>query len=204
MACKMKILISIIDNIYSFLEFIFRWWPGTIGVRCRLLYYKNKLAACGDDVRLYPGCYLKGYKNIYLGENISFLINGQIIASETGEEKVVIGNCVGINSNVMINAGIGGEIIIGNNVLIGPNVVLRASNHEYSDPNVPIMQQGHKPGKIVLEDDVWLGANVVVLPDVRIGKGSVVAAGAVVTKNVESFSVVGGVPAKLISKRTAK
>jgi galactoside O-acetyltransferase len=90
---------------------------------------------------------------------------------------------------------------IGADCLIGQNTVLRASDHEYKAIDVPIINQGRTGGKIVVEDDVWIGANVVVTRNVCIGAHSVVAAGAVVTKDIEPYSIVGGVPAKLIGKR---
>lgn len=102
--------------------------------------------------------------------------------------------------NVFINSGCKfqdqGGISIGNNVLIGHNVVLATINH------------GEKPEErgdmylkpIVIEDDVWIGANATVLQGVTIGKGAIVAAGAVVTKDVEPYTVVGGVPARFIKR----
>lgn len=119
-----------------------------------------------------------------------------------GQDGVIeIGDRVSFNNNVHINACGGGRIILGNDVLVAPNVVLRASDHITSSLDKPIREQGHKPGEIVLEDDVWLGSNVTVIGDVRIGRGAVVAAGAVVIKDVEPYSIVGGVPAKFIKKR---
>lgn len=104
------------------------------------------------------------------------------------------------NTNVHVNAD-NGRISFGNHVLVGPNVVIRASNHRFDRTDTPIRDQGHSTGEITIEDDIWLGANVSVLGGVRIGRGAVVAAGAVVTKDVASFSVVGGVPARLIKMR---
>ena len=101
----------------------------------------------------------------------------------------------------MINADIGGEITIESNVLVGPNVVMRASGHRYKDINIPIRDQGHQEGKIVIKEDVWIGANAVILPNVVVGKGAVVGAGAVVTKDVADFDIVGGVPAIKIGSR---
>ena len=101
----------------------------------------------------------------------------------------------------MINSRGIGEIKIGKNVLIGPNSVLRSNNHNFKILDKPINQQGMSEGKIIIEDDVWIGSNVVILTNVIIGKGSIIAAGAVVTSNVESFTVVGGVPAKQIGIR---
>lgn len=108
------------------------------------------------------------------------------------------GKNIRLGKGVFINSGCcfqdQGGIKIGNNVLIGHQVVLATLNH------------GHLPkgradlhGKgIVIEDEVWIGAHATVLPGVRIGHGSIVAAGAVVNKDVPPLSVVGGVPAKLI------
>ena len=75
----------------------------------------------------------------------------------------------------MINSRGSGEIIIGKNVLIGPNVVLRSNNHKFGIVSKPIKEQGMTSGKIKIDDDVWIGSNVVILPDI-IGKGAIVAA----------------------------
>ena len=100
-----------------------------------------------------------------------------------------------------MNGDLGGDIIIGNDVLIGPNVVFRSSNHNWNLKEVPIRQQGNKIGDIIIENDVWIGANCVILPNVRIGEGAVIAAGSIVNKNIKPFSLYGGVPAKFIKKR---
>lgn len=109
---------------------------------------------------------------------------------------IQIGDNVSINSNVQLGVTENCRIIVGDNVLIGPNTVLRASNHEFKRIDIPIREQGHREGFIEVEEDVWIGANVVILPNVKIGKGSVIGAGAVVTENIEPFSIAVGVPAK--------
>lgn len=113
--------------------------------------------------------------------------------------KVEIGNDVLINSDTKIGGQCG--IKIGNGVLIGYNVNLVSQNHEYANPDIPIRKQGYYGGPLTIEDDVWLGANVVVLPNIRIGKGAIVGANAVVTKDVAPYAIVGGVPAKTIKSR---
>lgn len=77
----------------------------------------------------------------------------------------------------------------------------RASNHTFDNLDLPIIEQGHTYGEIIIEDDVWIASNCVVTANTRIGKSSIIAAGSVVTKDVEPYSIVGGVPAKLIRKR---
>jgi maltose O-acetyltransferase len=90
---------------------------------------------------------------------------------------------------------------IGQDCLFGPNVVLMTTNHVFTDVNIPIRQQGVQSAAIKIENDVWLGSNALVMPGVTIKTGAVVAAGAVVTRNVPEFSVAAGVPAKIIKKR---
>ncbi len=93
------------------------------------------------------------------------------------------------------------KIIIGNNVLIGPYAIFNSGSHLYSSKSRLIDEQGHKYGPITVEDDVWVGAHACILPGVTLAKGSVVAAGAVVTKSVTPYTVVAGVPAKVIGVR---
>ncbi len=119
-------------------------------------------------------------------------------------EKVSIGNNCSFNQNVIINASGGDRIIIGDNVLIGPNVVIRAADHIFDDLDIPINMQGHTSGKITIEDNVWIGANATITRDVIIGRGSVIGAGAVVTKDIPSNSVAVGVPARVIKSRKKK
>ena len=79
--------------------------------------------------------------------------------------------------------------------------VLRAANHCFDSLEKPIMLQGHLYGEIVIEDDVWIAANCTITPGTRIGHGAVVGAGAVVTRDVEPYAIVGGVPARVIGSR---
>jgi len=114
-------------------------------------------------------------------------------------EHLSIGNNVAINNDVWINAA--GKVRIGNYVLIGPRVIIHSANHKYNDPNIPIQKQGHIFKKVIIEDDAWIGGRAIILPGVKIGKGAVVAAGSVVTKDVPPYSVVAGVPARRIKDR---
>ena len=110
------------------------------------------------------------------------------------------GRNIRIGRNVFINSGCRfqdqGGITIGDGVLIGHNVVLATLNHDI-DPEKRGMMH---PSPISIGDNVWIGANATVLPGVTIGDGAIIAAGAVVTKNVEEKTIVGGVPARLIKK----
>lgn len=94
-----------------------------------------------------------------------------------------------------------GGLKIGNFVRIAAHVVVIPGNHVFADANVPIAKQGVKREGITIEDDVWIGAHATILDGVRIGRGTVVAAGAVVTKSFEPYSIIAGVPATLIGRR---
>lgn len=122
--------------------------------------------------------------------------------------KIMSPQKVSIGNDVLINEGckIGGQrgISIGNFVLLAYNVNLVSENHEYRNYLLPIKTQGYYGGPIYIEDDVWVGANAVVLPNVTIGRGAIVGANAVVTKDVPPYAIVGGVPAKILKYRFGK
>lgn len=117
----------------------------------------------------------------------------------TSPQKVEIGKDVLINNGVIMLGQYG--IKIGNDVCIGYNTVLVSLNHRYDNPKLPIRLQGYTGGTIVIEDDVWIGANVTILPNRTIGKGAIIGANSVVTKDVPPYSIVAGAPAKFIKKR---
>lgn len=87
-------------------------------------------------------------------------------------------------------------IKLGNHVVVGPNVSFITSGHDYSVLSLPDIAKSIK-----IDDYVWIGSNVTILPGVRIGEAAVIAAGAVVTKNVQPYTIVGGIPAKFIKNR---
>ena len=105
---------------------------------------------------------------------------------------------IGKNSTVNRNCYLDnrGELKIGNNVSISPEVHLITASHDTQDAGFKYFK-----GKIIIDDYVWIGTRAIILPNVKIGKGAVVASGAVVTKNVSEYSIVGGVPAKTIGTR---
>lgn len=116
--------------------------------------------------------------------------------------NVFIGNYFYINHNSDMYGQ--GGITIGNYVMIGPNCNLMSVNHAYKNWKKPMYYQGISTAPIIIEDDVWIAANVTVLPGVTIHKGAIIGANSVVTKDVEAFSIVGGTPAKFIKYRFSK
>ena len=196
----MNFLKMLLREIKNWFEFFIRNIPGIIGYAIRSLYFSKRLKKRFSNNRFETGIRIEYPRNLELGSDSYFGIDCKIYASEFS--KIIIGSNCEFNSNVMINARGSGFIKIGDNVLIGPNSVLRSSDHSFKSLNKLINKQGMDDGKIVIKDDVWIGSNCVILQNCTIGKGSVIAAGAVVTKDIEPYTIVGGVPAKFIKKRS--
>ena len=133
------------------------------------------------------------FNNFVLGDNSTI---EDFCTINNGVGDVLIGHRSRIGmGNVLI-----GPVTIGNDVILAQNIVMSGLNHGYEDIHVPPHNQPVTKRKITLEDEVWIGANVVVVAGVTIGKHAVVAAGSVVTKNVPAYSVVAGNPAKIIKQ----
>ena len=109
--------------------------------------------------------------------------------------EIVIGENTFLNTQVILNADIGGKIHISNDCMIGPRTIFRTANHNISNIHSIKLGQGHTFANIFVERNVWIGANVTVLSGVTIGENSVIAAGAVVTKDIPKNCLAAGVPA---------
>ncbi len=118
-------------------------------------------------------------------------------------ERIKIGkNCL-LNHNNVLQAGkFKGKIVIGNYVQTGANVMMFAFNHGTELIDKPMIDQDYLDGDIIIEDDVWIGAGSIILPGVTISKGAVIAANAVVNKNIPENAIAGGVPAKILKYRS--
>ncbi len=142
------------------------------------------------------------YDGVEIGNN--FTLGKYAIIECTGVLRNV-GNSLKIGDNVGINhycfIGVRGNITIGNNVIFGPRVNVFSENHKFDRLDIPIKNQGVSKEDTTIGNDVWIGANTSIMTGVKIGNGCVIAAGSVVTKDIPDFSVVGGVPAKIIKKR---
>ncbi len=151
-----------------------------------------------DDVRIDA----LSQDGVWLGDNVSIgkyaMIEATGILTRLGK-----GFRIGDNSNLgdYNYVGAAGGVTIGENVLIGQRVSFHSENHIFAEPGKPIKSQGVSQKGIVVQDDVWLGAGVVLLDGVTVGQGAVVAAGSVVTGDIPPYAVVGGVPAKVIRWR---
>jgi len=182
----------------DFAAWFLRILPTPLGAVIRRHAYRPFLRR-GGRFTLEPNVIIRGFRNTVIEDAVRMSANSYIYAL-FGECS--IGRGTNINNNVQIGAD-NGRIAIGQNVLIGPNCVLRAADHEFADLERPINEQGHRGGEIVVEDDVWIGSNVVVTRNVRIGAGAVIGAGSVVTKDIPSRAIAAGSPARVIRMREA-
>lgn len=122
------------------------------------------------------------------------------------EQNANFGNGSGIqignNSGIGVRCSVRGPLFIGDNVMMGPEVMIITSNHDFSRIDIPMNQQGSFPQKkVVIGNDVWIGTRAIILPGVKIGNGAIVGAGAIVTKDIPDYAIVGGNPARIIRYR---
>lgn len=176
--------------------------------RCNQIYsiwISNDFRKVGKDFTVASPLYLLGGKNISIGNNVSF---DQRLRLDTIDEffddkftpEIRIGNNVSIQKDCHIGAI--NKIIIGNNVLLASKVYISDHSHGETTADAiklpPAQRRLYSKGPVIIEDNVWLGEGVVVLPGVTIGENSIVGANAVVTKSIPRNCVAGGNPARII------
>ncbi len=149
--------------------------PGLLGESVRRMVYGRYLKRLGKDTVFQSGLRIASPEFVAIGSNCNFA------------------------QRVFITGG--GGIEIGDWVGFGPDTKVWSVNHRFDDPDTPWLLQGWEKKPVVIEDDVWLGANVFVMPGVRIGKGAIVSAGTVVSKSVPPYSIVTGNPGRVIGWR---
>jgi acetyltransferase-like isoleucine patch superfamily enzyme len=197
------------------------WVPTVVGIGLRSALYRLILKMDGSaaierhvrlryasNIRLGHGSYID--EDVYIhacpagvsiGKN-TLIMHGAILHVYNFRDLPNAGIWIGDDSLIgeyTVIRGQGG-VTIGNRVYTSPMTQLIAVNHIFSDPEKPFIVQGITAQGIVIEDDVWLGANAVITDGVRVGKGAVVAASAVVTRDVPPHTVVAGIPAKVVKE----
>lgn len=164
-----------------------------------------KYLSVGDDFIIEDGVELNclSTKGIKLGNRVTIGKHAIIRASNIYGGAIGEGLTMGDNSNIgpLAYIGCSGHIEIGSNVMISPRVSIYAENHDFSDPNKLMKEQGVTKQFVKIEDDCWIASNCIILAGVTIGKGSVIAAGSVVTKDIPPYSIAAGVPATVIKSR---
>jgi acetyltransferase-like isoleucine patch superfamily enzyme len=152
-------------------------------------------ASAGDDVVIDPLVEIHDPERIHLGRNVHLR---QGVVLQPGRNEIRIGSDSGINPYTCIY----GKVRIGRYCMIAPHVMIAGGDHAIDGIDVPMIKKGRSTNRgVEIDDDVWLGASVVVVDGVRIGKGAVVAAGSVVTKDVGDYDIVAGNPARKIKNR---
>ena len=149
-----------------------------------------------------PGDLGRASRRRFLCSRLAHLGGGALFAGNIQimfKDKLSVGDNVSFNSDVFINAA--GGVTIGDHTLIGPGSKIWSTNHRFTDADRLITEQGYDCMPVNIGADVWVAANVIILPGVTIGDGCVVAAGAVVTNDVPPYSIIAGVPARIISMR---
>lgn len=142
---------------------------------------RRSFGSCGERVAFAKSCSISGIRNLHVGNNVS-LASATILCTRA-------------------------KLIIGDDVMFGPHVTVVTGDHRIDIPDRPMIsvrddeKLPENDQDVVIENDVWGGANATILKGVTIGTGSVISAGAVVTKDVPPYSIVGGVPAKVIKMR---
>jgi len=110
---------------------------------------------------------------------------------------------IGDNSGIGVNCRVCGPVTIGDNVMMGPDVIILTEGHKFDRLDIPMREQGHdSPKPVIIGDDVWIGTRVIILPGVSIGKGAIIGAGAIVTKDVPEYAISCGNPARILKYRT--
>jgi acetyltransferase-like isoleucine patch superfamily enzyme len=134
-------------------------------------------------------------RHMSLGKGTFISINVRLLNSENGKKQITIGDHCFINPGCLLD-GRFGKIVIGNNVDIARGSWIFTLEHDPHDDHYSLRQ-----GDVIIEDYVWISTRVTILPGVTIGRGSVIASGAVVTKNIPPMSIAGGVPAEVKGTR---
>lgn len=176
-------------------------FPIFIASGCRIIGPINKLTL-GKMVKIEGNVIIQTHskRGITLSDRVTIGEGTKIRPSsyyggELGEGLYMgKGSAVGVRSYL----GCSGFIYIGDDVIIGPNFTAIAENHKFGDTQIAIKEQGVERAPITISNNVWIGCNVTILAGVEIGSGSVIAAGAVVTKSLPPGSLAAGIPARII------
>ncbi|OZH52437.1 hypothetical protein AFK68_24355 [Hydrocoleum sp. CS-953] len=196
--------------------------PGAIGLVLRKKFYKSLFGRVGRNVIFGKSITIRHPDKIYIGDNV--IIDDYAVLDGKGADnnRIIIGDnvmigrssvisckngniTIGENSNIAMNCFIQSakEVNIGKNVLFAAYCyVIGGGDHETERTDIPIIAQGQIVKGITIEDNCWIGASVKVLDGVKIGRDSIIGAGAVVTKDIPDYAIAVGVPAKVVKTRS--
>ena len=197
--------------------------PGAFGLVLRKILYPGLLGSCGKGTVIGRNVVLRRPSRIRLGRGVIIddgccldAISDEPTAIEVGDTTmfgvgtrlsakmgaISIGSDCGFGAGITVHSAIGGRVSIGNRVLIAGHAYLGGGQYHMDRTDIPIAEQGHVHGlTLTIGDNCWIGANATVVNGVTVGRDAVIAAGAVVTKDVPDFAIVAGVPAKVLRIR---
>ncbi|WP_225748722.1 acyltransferase [Paraeggerthella sp. Marseille-Q4926] len=206
---SMDLLIILKDKLFQFVRGV---WKGIffgekqgiifVGKRVKVRHASHVKTKGG--LTLGDGVYINALSKggIEFGDNVSIgagsIIECTGVIRELGE-SVKIGSHVGFAQNAFI--AVRGSLEIGDDCIFGPNISIHTENHVFTNLDAPIRLQGATRQGVTIGCDCWVGEGAVILDGVNVGDGCIIAANAVVNKDVPDFCVVGGVPAKILKKR---
>ncbi|AFP20444.1 acyltransferase [Geobacter sulfurreducens] len=166
----MNIARAIRHEILMWIQFVVKYIPGRTGCWIRNILYPYR---CGNNVTIWDGVQIDKPSNLVIGNNVS------------------------INRGSFINAE--GGVFIGSDVLIGPNVIIYSQNHNFTGEELTRLC-GYQKAPVVIEDNVWIASGCILLPGIKLGKGCVVGAGSIVTRDVPPKCLALGSPARVVKE----
>lgn len=205
----MRSILLYLGSSFSFLKFFFKYLS-SVGMIVYTGYRKRNFRSFGSTSRIRPRFnVLLGEKYISVGEECYFGKDVQLTATDAFEGQIftpsiTIGNNCSIHDYAHVTAI--NCIRIGNNVRTGKNVLITDNAHGASDSTLLDIAPNHRPlyskGPVIIEDNVWIGAKSSIMPGVTIGRGAIIGAGSVVTKDVPAYALAAGNPARVIKIMT--
>ena len=176
-----------------------------VGMGARIDGAQHLTLGRGVKIEEFAEVQCRSTRGVVLGDRVTIGRSVSIRPSSYYGHEAGEGLTVGAGSAIGALSWIGasGHVSIGVDVLIGPRVTILPENHLFENVNETIKSQGVARARVVIEDDCWIGSGATILAGVRIGRGSIVAAGAVVARDVPPRTIVGGVPARIIKYRCA-
>jgi acetyltransferase-like isoleucine patch superfamily enzyme len=186
----------------------------------RRSWLRLRLGRIGNDTLVEAGARLQYPDRIRLGNGVRIASQAMLRANTEQTTGISIGDHSTVHESALIAANLGqvtigrhswigpfclvygnGDVSIGDNVLVAAHTSINTVSHHFDRCDIPINDQGIYCDPVTIEDDVWIGMNAVILQGVTIGQGAIVGAGAVVTRDVPPWSIVMGVPARIVSQR---
>jgi acetyltransferase-like isoleucine patch superfamily enzyme len=190
------------------------------GAALRYRRWQLQLEKLGTNVDIQPTAHFEYASKISIGNHCRVARQAVIRANTDDTRRIRLGDKVSIQENTLISANRGhiaigdnswlgpgsviygnGGVDIGEQVLIASHCVINTVSHNFGTTDIPMNRQGINTDPVIIEDDVWIGTGAVILQGVRIGKGSIIGAGAVVTRSIPSFSIALGMPARVTGSR---